>query len=129
MTSEWTPSSADGDASNVALLQLTSYRRAEAVVIQAAGEVDVSTVDQLMEAVTVALATKPERVVLDLGAVRFVASCGLRELLRGHAAAVSDGIRFIVAATDGALRRSLEVTGLDHELETFDSVDAALAAN
>lgn len=79
-----------------------------------AGEVDASLEDQFCDAVTAAMAASAATdVVVDLSAVTFIDSCGLRGLLRCSTLCEERGatLRFAVGVAS-PVRRLFEVTGL-----------------
>jgi anti-anti-sigma factor len=96
-------------------------------VVSASGEIDLSTVPALetalLEAQSAALAT----LIVDLDRVTFLDSSGISALVAAHkrANAAGTGLRIISSAR--AVRRPLELVGLDAVLKLFDSYDAALA--
>lgn len=82
------------------------------VAVSLAGELDIATVGRVEEQVDQARSTGFAEVVLDLRAVTFMDSTGLRLLLRLDAAARAEGFAFRIADEDGPVRRLLELTGL-----------------
>jgi anti-sigma B factor antagonist len=102
--------------------------RGDAVVVTAAGVLDVGTAEVLRTTLDPLLRRGRTRVVLDVGQVRLVDSTGLALLVEGHRSALGGGGRFRLAAPADQLRRLLHVTNLDAHLEVFDSVAAATAS-
>lgn len=93
-------------------------------IVAVHGEVDMASAPQLQTALEDAQrGGKP--LVVDMSEVGFLGSAGLSVLLVTSEAAPADGIR--VVASD-AVRRPIELTGLDKMLAVYDSLDAALAA-
>jgi anti-sigma B factor antagonist len=101
-------------------------RHGDALVIQAAGEIDVVTAPQLAEAITSASGQPADTVVVDLTEVTFLGSAGLAVLV-GAQEQVGDR-RFRIVAGTTIVLRSLMVTGLTDVLAAFPTLDAALAA-
>lgn len=84
---------------------------AERVVVAVAGELDMSTVGPVEHEVAELLEGGGEaRVVLDLRAVEFIDSTGLRMLIRLDELARSGGRRFGIVEGTGPVRRLLELT-------------------
>ena len=111
------------------LLFVTSRRLATAVVVAAAGEIDLSTVEDLAEAVRAALANHAGTVVIDLTQVTFLASTGLSLLIEAErTAGESAQLLRVVAGQHRAVARSLETSGLTDYLTVCDSLEAALHA-
>lgn len=111
---------------------------ADQVVITFHGELDESNVERLWAALEVAvgeLAGTGEAVcssvVVDLAAVRFMGSAGLRLLLRLRTELASSGRRLVTRAPAGtAARRTLQIAGMQGELDVrpdLEGPDAAVA--
>jgi anti-sigma B factor antagonist len=85
-------------------------------LVAVGGEVDSTTAPLLGVELDTALdrlaGTPGAEVVIDLCEVTFLDSAGLSVLARGHRRAVSDGTRVRVLATNRAVARPLEITGL-----------------
>ncbi len=99
-----------------------------AVVVCAVGEVDMATRDLLDLQLQVAESEvlPPAPVVLDLTGVVFLASMGLSLLVEHHQQCAEFGSRLVVVATDRAVLRPIELTGLDEALTIASTVEAAL---
>ena len=67
-------------------------------------------------------------IVLDLSGVSFCDSAGLNTLLAARRQAAAVGGLLVLACVPVALRRILEMTGVDQVLQVYDAVDAAAAA-
>jgi anti-sigma B factor antagonist len=97
-----------------------------ATVLDVAGEVDLTTETDLLDAIAGAFAQRPPLLVVDLTDVTFFGSSGRHALTRAHQdTSVPTELR-IVAATH-ATRRPLRITGLDTTLAIYPSLAAALA--
>ena len=106
--------------------QVTSRTSGTAVVVTVAGEFELPTAHQVETAITEGMAAQPSAMVLDLSAVTFLDSAGLAVLARAHAAA-GDRVALRVVAPHRAVRRRLELAGMDAMLVTFRTVAEALA--
>jgi anti-anti-sigma factor len=95
-------------------------------VVELAGELDVNSVDELESALSAASAGERPRVCLDMSRLAFIDSTGLAAVIRAHLAIVEAGGAFAVVAASGAVRRTLETTGLMEMLSVADDRGAAL---
>jgi anti-sigma B factor antagonist len=96
-------------------LTLQSSRQDRTSAIRAAGEIDLSCVDELRRAV-LAAAEDAEGVVLDLSRVEFIDTTGLAALLELRSTLQGRGVLFQIEAADGPVRQAVDVTGLGHLL-------------
>jgi anti-anti-sigma factor len=95
-------------------------------IVELAGELDVDSVDELEAALAAASADARARVCLDMSRLAFIDSTGLAAVIRAHIATVEGGGAFAVVAGPGAVRRTLETTGLMEMLSVVDDRDSAL---
>lgn len=77
------------------------------------GELDLSTVPQLDQAVHEALGDVPETLVLDLSATTFIESTGVRSILAAHRRCESLGVRFVVVPASPEAQRVFRLCGLE----------------
>ena len=74
------------------LLQITTAPVADGVMgVCIAGEVDMATATQVTDAIRAALAGRPREIHLDMAAVTFLDSSGIRTLLQAHQEAAERG--------------------------------------
>jgi anti-sigma B factor antagonist len=92
-----------------------------AVVVVAEGELDIVGAPHLLETVP---EEGSEPVVLDLDAVRFMDSSGLRALLEVRRACAESGRPFALARPSDAVRRVLELVDLEGEFEILEAPPA-----
>lgn len=78
------------------------------------GELDAHTAPQLAEAIE---RLDLSRVVIDMAAVDFVDSSGLRVLIRAHQSADERGRKIALANPSDAVTRLLEISGVDGYLD------------
>ena len=111
------------------LLHVTCRRLPQAVVVAAAGEVDLATAEDLAAAVRAAFELRPGTVVIDLTDVRFLASTGLSVLAEADQAAhdTCQLLRVVVGDHD-PVARSLAISGLADRLTVLHNRDEALRA-
>ncbi len=85
---------------------------ATGLLITVAGEVDSSTAPQLRDVLDAAFADGVPTLTIDLDAVTFLDSAGLCVLAAAHRRAVADGVRLRILASNRAVIRPLQITGL-----------------
>jgi anti-anti-sigma factor len=89
-------------------------------VVAPHGELDLSTCDQLAEALDAALLSDAERVLLDLRGLQFIDSNGLKAILVAHATAAERGTEFVIRRGPDSVQRVFEVTTTDGHLTFLD---------
>ena len=104
--------------------------RPEAVVLHAKGEVDSSTVDELVFQLHAALqqaGTQASRLlIIDLQAVTYFGSAGLNAVLDCHRQGLQARTSVRLVADNGLVVRPIEVTNLDSVLELYPALPEAL---
>lgn len=86
------------------------------------GEIDISTVDRLRNALNLALAEPGiGQVLLDFEPLRFLDSSGIATLVGAYRAADERGIRLRIRGCTGTVRHILEVTGVYEVLAAKES--------
>ncbi|MCK2245066.1 MULTISPECIES: STAS domain-containing protein [unclassified Crossiella] len=108
------------------MLELSTRSAGDALVLTAVGEIDLLTVDALRTALHDQLTAAPPLLVLDLGGVSFLASCGLAALVEFERAATEKSVKLRLVSTARSVTRPLEATGLLRTFELFDDVQSAL---
>jgi anti-sigma B factor antagonist len=101
-------------------------RGAPGVTIQ--GEVDVSAVPSLVEALDTAIRDSAGAFVIDLCDVEFLDSSGLSALMRARALLGRDERALAVVCPPGPVRRLFEMTGVSEVLFLYGSRDEAAEA-
>jgi anti-sigma B factor antagonist len=97
--------------------RLTTRRESDRAVLEAHGELDLSTVPAVDREVQELCAGGWRSIVLDLRQLTFIDSSGLNLLLRLDAQARSDGFGFAIIEGDGPVRRLLALTNLTDDFE------------
>src|SRR5215472_13893982 len=97
-------------------------------VVTAPPEIDATTVGRLRTILLEWESRGHTMMVVDMTRTQFCDSAGLRELVRAHKRALAEGgtLRLVMPA-DGAVRRVLDVTGLDRLIPHFAGLEQALA--
>lgn len=99
-------------------------------MVVASGELDGLTVPRLREALAESVrSVESDTLVLDLTEVEFLGSLGLRALVEiaADAEANDKGLRVVVDSQRPVVR-PIVLSGLDRELDLYDSLDDALSA-
>src|SRR5919109_5024628 len=91
-------------------------------VVTASGELDLYTAPQLQTALAALLREHVDRVVVDLSGIEFCDSTGMNVLLSAMKRLKERGGTLELAAPRPAVRRILEVTGLDTVFTVCDAV-------
>ena len=103
-----------------AQLTVTQERTGRDVTLLVTGEIDMSTSGRLFDAVSGALALRPSRLVLDVGAVTFCDSQGLSVLIGLNRDAQAVSTRLVLSHVGDFLARLLDITGLHAAFERDD---------
>jgi anti-sigma B factor antagonist len=112
------------------VLTVTDRRIEAAVVVTAAGEVDISSAPRLHEALLAAI-RRPDTsvVVFDARGLTFLGSRGLAALIRALEETVRRGTSFrVVISPRSPVYRVIEITGVDKEIARYETVEEALRA-
>jgi anti-sigma B factor antagonist len=100
------------------LLSVTVLGQEHAVLVaHVAGEVDMVTGASLQRHIDKALATRPQRLIVDLSQVSFMSSTGLAVLINARRAATQQGITLQLRGVSSAVARPLQVTELAYLFE------------
>ena len=101
------------------LLAIAAERQADAYVIRITGELDRAGCPALEYALREAERTQAERIIVDLEALTFIDSVGLKTLLT-TSRSTSDGNRLEITRGKGQPARLLRLTGLENVLPLAD---------
>jgi anti-anti-sigma factor len=97
-------------------LSIRTLRDGSTATVSAAGEIDLSTVDELRSAVTDAASDGTEKLRLDLTGIEFIDSTGLGGLLELRSTLRSRNVTLEIDAGEGPVRQAMEITGLSELL-------------
>jgi len=95
------------------------------VVLSIGGEIDLVTAPALEEAIGGVLVDNPQALIIDLSAVEFLGSVGLK-ILAATYEKLGDSAQFGVVARGPATRRPIHLTGLDKTFPLYPTLDDAL---
>lgn len=108
-------------------ITISVEHRGEIAVITVGGEIDLATAPELEAAVDDVLAGDPATLIVQLSAVEFMASAGLKILVAAQQK-LGTPARLAVVANGPATRRPIQLTGLDETLPLYPTLDEAMAA-
>ena len=97
-------------------------------VVATPEEVDVTNAEDLRAAILEAENTGNGTLIVDMTRTQFCDSAGLHTLVRAYRRAREQDGELLLAVSGTAVRRVLELTGLDTRLPVFPTLDQALAA-
>nr|WP_063810430.1 STAS domain-containing protein [Kibdelosporangium phytohabitans] len=98
---------------------------AQWTVVHLAGEIDMATQPDFDGALDEAAGTGSALVIVDLSAITFLASIGLRSLVRANRDVEQAGRAMRVVDGSSAVTRVMEISGLDQLLSIYHTVDHA----
>ncbi len=105
-------------------LNISTSSQGGHAVVTASGELDLYTAPRLQTALAALLREPVDRVVVDLSGVEFCDSTGMNVLLAAMKRVKENGGTFELAAPRPAVRRILQVTGLDTVFDIHEAVPA-----
>lgn len=95
-------------------------RNGDAWWVRPVGELDIDTAPQLEHELVRARASGAARLVLDLRALTFMDSTGLRLVIRWDKAARAEGFEFAIVPGSEVIQRVIRLTGMDEHLPVAD---------
>jgi anti-anti-sigma factor len=101
-------------------LAIDLERDGNTVMVSLRGEADLATAASLEEQLTQALGCGADRVIVDLGAVSFIDSTGLRVLLKAALASQGDSTKLYFLRGSTQVERILRVSGVKQRLRFLD---------
>jgi anti-sigma B factor antagonist len=107
-------------------LKVSTRSHAGHAILSVVGEIDLYTAPRLQAEFTRLLETGPDRVVIDMSGVEFCDSTGMNVLLSALKRMRERGGVLEVAAPRPAVRKILQVTGLDSVFTVHDTIPAEL---
>ncbi|WP_156686417.1 STAS domain-containing protein [Mycobacterium sp. Marseille-P9652] len=94
-------------------------------VVRVSGEIDLVTAPALEQAIAAVVGESPTALVIDLSAVEFLGSVGLK-ILAATYEKLGNTTQFGVVARGPATRRPIHLTGLDKTFPLYSTLDDAL---
>jgi anti-sigma B factor antagonist len=133
-----TPGNSDGASDRAGGIEVGSATQQVKIVVEnpadqvailhVSGEIDLLTANVLGERIREQLIPANNTLVLDLSDVDFLGSAGLAEIVSASQAGTDGGIRLVLVATNRAVLRPLEATGLLSLLTVYETVDEAITS-
>lgn len=109
-------------------MKITRSDRGGAVVLALEGKLNQASADTLhAAAMEVAADSDCKTLVIDMGGVDFIASVGIRALIRPSQSMAMRGGKLAVANLNPQIDEFFRLTGLDQMFRVFATVDEALA--
>jgi anti-sigma B factor antagonist/stage II sporulation protein AA (anti-sigma F factor antagonist) len=111
-------------------MKMTSKRYGDTVILSPQGRIDHASFEDFKSALAPHLehcANGQDCVVLDLSAVEYISSVGLRVLMMASKKARAQNGMIVVAALQPIVKEIFEISHFDLVLETFQTVPDAIA--
>jgi anti-sigma B factor antagonist len=109
-------------------LELNTERRGDQLILSLGGELDLVNAQRFEDELALLEADSLATLVLDLRALTFIDSTGLRSVIAAHERARSGGRRLVVVRGAQAVDRLLSLTQLDQRLEMVDDPESVGAS-
>jgi anti-anti-sigma factor len=108
------------EAGSYGVLGIELEREDDTMVVSLSGEVDLFSAAALEDQLKRAVESGADRVIVDLSALHFIDSTGLRVLLKAALASRQDSCRLCFLRGGPQVERVLEVSGVKKQLEFLD---------
>ena len=108
-------------------MEIREEKTGDITVFTIAGDIDGSTAPEAQEKI-VPLAAPDAKIVLDMNAVAYMSSAGLRMLLVIYRTIVGQGGKVVLVGLSEELQDTMALTGFLDFFDHFDSLDDGLAA-
>jgi anti-anti-sigma factor len=95
-------------------------------VVSAPAQVDASNAGDVLACLLSVICEGPATLIVDLTATAFCDSSGLNSLVQAYRRAEASGIEMRLAVGEPAVRRILQITGIDQLIGTYPSVPTSL---
>jgi anti-sigma B factor antagonist len=96
------------------------YDGIDRITVRVDGEIDVATVDELRDALDIAIAKGVRQVIVDLRGVSSLGTDGVNCLAEASQSAKTTGCRLYTIATERAVVRTVDITGFARALRVLD---------
>lgn len=109
-------------------MQATTRRLAKISIIDISGDIDLASSPLLRAILLKELKeSKPSRLALNLGAVRYIDSSGIASLIEGLKAARDAKIRYVLFSLNNTVRDVMQLSKLTKVFEIVDNEEQATA--
>lgn len=109
-------------------MKVEEKREGRAVILSIEGRLDHAGSQIFDEHVTRLIEAGERTLVVDFQGVDFLASMGLRALIKPYQALAQKGGRIVVANLSDSVRAVFRLAGIEKAVPIYDSVEAAVAA-
>jgi anti-sigma B factor antagonist len=90
--------------------------------VSLSGELDIATADQLTDALSGVQPAAGDRLIIDLTAVSFMDSTGLRVLIAANRNAAAGEYSLVIVTGDSPAKRVLELTRMDEHMQVVPTI-------
>ena len=109
-------------------MKITRNKQSGVMVLAPDGRLDIVESPKFEEAVLEVIAGGDTRLVLDMSAVPYVSSSGLRVIVLGAKKASEAGGGFAVSSPQVIVKKVFQAAGMQNLFKTFDALDEAVAS-
>jgi len=108
-------------------MDLKEKRAGDAILVAAAGRIDLSNADAFKDALSASLAKTKTALILDLSGVDYISSAGLRALMIAFKASKAENKAFGIAGLQPLLLEIFAISRFNQVFALFDSVRDGVA--
>lgn len=109
-------------------MEITSDRQGAVLVVRPAGRLDATNAEELTKVLLDAFDGGGKLIVVELSALEYISSAGLRSLLVGAKRASAEGGKIVLSQPEDYVREVFDVAGFSAIFSIYDKTDEALAA-
>lgn len=109
-------------------MKIEERHQGPALVLAVEGRLDHEGAIGFDECTSRAIAAGEKFIVVDFGGVEFLASMGIRALIKPYQTLAQSGGKLLVANLGDSVRAVFQVAGIDKAVPIYDNVDQAVAS-
>lgn len=109
-------------------MNIETRQEGTVTVVAASGRIDAMTAPACEASLAGLIDEGHVCMALDLGALEYISSAGLRVILASAKSLKGKGGRLVLANAQGAVKEVIEISGFGSVFSIYDSVDAAVEA-
>ncbi len=109
-------------------MDVQSKQTGKGTVVGISGKIDAMTAPALESSIATLIKAGHLCMILDLGAVDYISSAGLRVILASAKSLKSKNGTLLLANAKGAVKEVFDISGFGSVFSIYDSVDAAVTA-
>lgn len=110
------------------MMEVTSERRGDAVIVSTEGRVDGSNAGDFQDAMEAAIGEDDAAVILNLALLDYISSAGLRIILLSAKNLRQRNVKFAICSLSSSVHELFIISGFDQIIAIHPSADTALAA-